>query len=201
VINLARPAGQTSTRKDIITIAQDLFARKGYFATSMEDIRTEMNVSKGTLYYHFSKKEDLFLECVKVASEDWFLEWVEHSKQAETATDKLYLLGEYYASDTKNSLSSTIPEFLGLEHLELNLIKKDVLELIKPEYTVFEQVIEEGIEKKEFREGINKDNSVLILYITLTGLSVAHSVFVEEDDFKANIIFKEAIEYFINGIK
>lgn len=198
---MARPVGQTSTRKDIITVAQDLFAKKGYTATSMDDIRTKMNVSKGTLYYHFKKKEDLFLECVKVASEDWFLEWVEQSKQVKTATDKLYLLGKIYAMDTKNSLSSTIPEFLGAEHFELSAIKKELLDLIKPEYTAFEQVIQEGIENKEFNEGMNKENLVFILYTTLTGLSVAHSVYIEDDNSKVENMFREAIAYFINGIK
>jgi len=76
-----------------------------------------------------------------------------------------------------------------------------VLELIKPEYKVFEQVIDEGIENKEFREGMNKENLVFILYTTLTGLSVVHSLNMEEDDTKAKTMFKEAIEYFINGIK
>ncbi|MBD7937517.1 TetR/AcrR family transcriptional regulator [Cytobacillus sp. Sa5YUA1] len=198
---MARPVGQTSTRKDIITVAQDLFAKKGYTATSMDDIRTKMNVSKGTLYYHFKKKEDLFLECVKVASEDWFLEWAEQSKQVKTATDKLYLLGKIYAMDTKNSLSSTIPEFLGAEHFELSAIKKELLDLIKPEYTAFEQVIQEGIENKEFNEGMNKENLVFILYTTLTGLSVAHSVYIEDDNSKVENMFREAIAYFINGIK
>ncbi|MEK4198064.1 TetR/AcrR family transcriptional regulator [Cytobacillus sp. FSL K6-0265] len=198
---MARPVGQTSTRKDIITVAQDLFAKKGYTATSMDDIRTKMNVSKGTLYYHFKKKEDLFLECVKVAAEDWFLEWAEQSKQVKTATDKLYLLGKIYAMDTKNSLSSTIPEFLGAEHFELSAIKKELLDLIKPEYTAFEQVIQEGIENKEFNEGMNKENLVFILYTTLTGLSVAHSVYIEDDNIKVENMFREAIAYFINGIK
>lgn len=198
---MARPAGQTSTRIDIIAVAQELFAKKGYSATSMDDIRTEMKVSKGTLYYHFSKKEDLFLECVKVASQDWVLEWMEHSKHVETATEKLYLLGESYAADTKNSLSSTIPEFLALEHSEVNSLKRDVLKLMKPEYTVFEQVLEEGIKSKEFREGLNKDNSVFILYSTLEALSVVQSVLTEEDDFDTEVIFKEAIDHFINGIK
>ncbi|MED1606881.1 TetR/AcrR family transcriptional regulator [Cytobacillus kochii] len=198
---MARPLGQTSTRKDIIKVAQDLFAKKGYTATSMDDIRSKMNVSKGTLYYHFKKKEDLFLECVKVGSEDWFLEWAEQSKLVKTATDKLYLLGKIYAMDTKNSLSSTIAEFLGAEHFELRAIKKELLDLIKPEYTAFEQVIQEGIENKEFNEGMNKENLVFILYTTLTGLSVAHSVYIEDDNSKVENMFREAIEYFLNGIK
>lgn len=37
-----------------------LFAEKGYDATSIEDITATVGVAKGTLYYHFSSKEEIF---------------------------------------------------------------------------------------------------------------------------------------------
>ena len=37
-----------------------LFAEKGYDATSIEEITANVGVAKGTLYYHFSSKEEIF---------------------------------------------------------------------------------------------------------------------------------------------
>ena len=37
-----------------------LFAEKGYDATSIEEITSVVGVAKGTLYYHFSSKEEIF---------------------------------------------------------------------------------------------------------------------------------------------
>ena len=37
-----------------------LFAEKGYDATSVDDITQAVGVAKGTLYYHFSSKEEIF---------------------------------------------------------------------------------------------------------------------------------------------
>ena len=37
-----------------------LFAEKGYDATSIEEITATVGVAKGTLYYHFSSKEEIF---------------------------------------------------------------------------------------------------------------------------------------------
>ena len=37
-----------------------LFADKGYDATSIEEITATVGVAKGTLYYHFSRKEEIF---------------------------------------------------------------------------------------------------------------------------------------------
>jgi len=45
------------TRRQILQGARDLFIRRGYNATSMEDIRKHTGVSKGSIYYHFKSKQ------------------------------------------------------------------------------------------------------------------------------------------------
>jgi AcrR family transcriptional regulator len=53
-----------SDRKaDIITAAIELFRTNGFENTSINDIAVRASISKGTLYKHFSDKEDLFFEC------------------------------------------------------------------------------------------------------------------------------------------
>ena len=37
----------------------ELFAKKGYDATSIEEITSVVGIAKGTLYYHFSSKEEI----------------------------------------------------------------------------------------------------------------------------------------------
>ena len=48
------------TKRKIFETAMKLFAKKGYDATSVEDITATVGVAKGTLYYHFSSKEEIF---------------------------------------------------------------------------------------------------------------------------------------------
>ncbi len=54
------PATSTRTRRkddrpaELLQAALELFAEKGYDATSIEDITATVGVAKGTLYYHFS---------------------------------------------------------------------------------------------------------------------------------------------------
>ena len=48
------------TKRKIFEIAMKLFAEKGYEATSIEEITATVGVSKGTLYYLFSSKEEIF---------------------------------------------------------------------------------------------------------------------------------------------
>ena len=46
-------------RKRLVQTALRLFARRGYYHTSIADILRESGCKKGTLYYHFSSKEEL----------------------------------------------------------------------------------------------------------------------------------------------
>lgn len=48
------------TKRKIFETSMKLFAEKGYDATSIEEITSEVGVAKGTLYYHFSSKEEIF---------------------------------------------------------------------------------------------------------------------------------------------
>lgn len=48
------------TKRKIFETSMKLFSEKGYDATSIEEITSVVGVAKGTLYYHFSSKEEIF---------------------------------------------------------------------------------------------------------------------------------------------
>lgn len=54
-----------STREEILKEAGELFARRGYFGVSMQEIANELKITKAALYYHFESKEKLFLEILE----------------------------------------------------------------------------------------------------------------------------------------
>ncbi|MCL2584905.1 MAG: TetR/AcrR family transcriptional regulator [Streptosporangiales bacterium] len=49
-----------ATRKRIVEVATDLFADRGYEATSIEAVLERAGVSRGSLYHHFAGKDRLF---------------------------------------------------------------------------------------------------------------------------------------------
>jgi AcrR family transcriptional regulator len=65
-------AAQTSTRRltgekrrqQLFSVALDLFALRGYRATTMDDIAEAAGVTKPLVYQHFSSKRALYLELV-----------------------------------------------------------------------------------------------------------------------------------------
>lgn len=49
----------------IFQAAIDIFSEKGFDKATMDDIAARANVAKGTIYYHFKSKEELFLFLVE----------------------------------------------------------------------------------------------------------------------------------------
>jgi AcrR family transcriptional regulator len=54
-------ATRAARRDHILRAAQTCFARRGYHATTMEDIAAEAGIAKGAPYVHFAGKEAIFL--------------------------------------------------------------------------------------------------------------------------------------------
>lgn len=60
-----------STRERILDASRQVFARLGYVGTSIEHIVTQCHVSRGTFYYYFKNKEDVFEQLVLALSKAW----------------------------------------------------------------------------------------------------------------------------------
>jgi AcrR family transcriptional regulator len=57
-------------RRQLIAVALELFAHRGYRATTMDDIAEAAGVTKPLLYQHFSSKRALYLELVDSIAQD-----------------------------------------------------------------------------------------------------------------------------------
>jgi AcrR family transcriptional regulator len=55
-----------NTKESILGVANKLFSRFGFHKTSMDEIAKIARKAKGSLYYHFASKEDLFREVVSI---------------------------------------------------------------------------------------------------------------------------------------
>ncbi|MFP4475169.1 MAG: MerR family transcriptional regulator [Desulfatibacillaceae bacterium] len=79
-----KSGSSNQTRDDILAVGRRLFRAKGYKNTRINDITRELNVGKGTFYFYFSDKKELFLECVPMIFTELFSRgWEEIAREKD----------------------------------------------------------------------------------------------------------------------
>ena len=144
------------TKRKIFETSMKLFAEKGYDATSIEDITAEVGVAKGTLYYHFSSKEEIFEflieEGVKLLKNSIEIK----TEKLENSIDKIkaIVLIEIKVLVKYEDFMTIVLSEIWRSGARSLLCKKYVFEYIQ----MIEQIVEEGIKNNEI---INGDKNVI----------------------------------------
>lgn len=64
-------SNRDAKRQAILDTAYRLFRTQGFDATSVSEITAKVGGSKATIYSHFPSKEELFVECMMAAADDY----------------------------------------------------------------------------------------------------------------------------------
>ncbi len=142
----------TSDRKTHIRkIAQKLFRKKGYTATTMREIAEDVGIKAASLYNHFKKKEEILEDiCFDLARQ--FFQAIERVKKMEvSATETLKEAIKAHVIVVVTDLDASAV-FLH----EWRSLDKDNLQEFKAQRKRYEQdfykIIEKGIETGEFKK-------------------------------------------------
>lgn len=92
----AQAAGSAEKRRQILGGAREVFLASGFDGASMGEIARAAGVSKGTLYFYFASKEDLFAAlvsevCRQTAEQSFALDVESDVREALTRTGYLYV--------------------------------------------------------------------------------------------------------------
>ena len=193
-----RQRGSADTRSDILAAALRCFTRRGYNNTTMDAIVAESNLSKGTLYWYFDSKEELFEAALLSIFESFGDDTLSALAPCQTAAEKLRQLGLGAAafSDSIGAYFSLFLEFwVSRPHPdEANRVWYDLLEEYK---VVISSIIQEGIDSGEFRP-VDVESLVWALMAAYDGLA-AYAGFIAEMDLpRISEAFSEAL---LNGLR
>jgi len=164
--------GINKTKDKIVSVADKLFGRFGFQKTSMDEIAKIARKAKGSLYYHFSSKEDLFREVVQkeIAEVKLKLSAVVNNREL-SAEGKLikYLLTRMeslqYATNYHETLNPVeVDYFEFLEDIRLDFDAWERLRLTT--------IIHEGVERGEFLIEIGAEILSEIFIMILKGLEI-----------------------------
>lgn len=150
-------------RQEILIAARELFIKKGYEQTSVNDILKIVNIAKGTFYYYFTSKGEV-LEAI-------ILDIVEEGaiKAENILKDKSIPL----VNRITMAIMAQAPEFEGIDEIkdELHKVENSKLErlylreMLKRMTPILQESVTEGIEQGIFHMEypIESIESVLLL--------------------------------------
>ncbi len=186
------------TRNKILSVANKLFSRFGFHKTSMDEIAKIARKAKGSLYYHFASKEELFKEVV--------------SKEIMNLKDQLDVI----INNTDLSASDKIKKYL-LRRMEIlndaanyhETIKADFFEhfdfiddlreeLDEWEKESLKKLLLQGVETKEFTAIEDMDVLLDVFMMVLRGLEIPF--FLQNNYEKYSPYFEGLMGILIKGL-
>ena len=158
-----KPHKDPGTRKEqILRVACQLFAERGYAATSVRDIAAALNLQGGSLYSHIGSKEELLWEIVDEAARE-FLQRAESAVSGpNTAADRLRRLVRAHVGLVAKDLAAAAC-YLG-EWRHLSEERQENVRARRNQYeSYFRNVIEDGVASGEFSPTESKFAALFLL--------------------------------------
>ena len=190
---------KNNSKNLILDSALDVFVKKGYAETRMEDIVELSGLSKGAIYHHYNSKRDLFLSLIEHWENYSFPNIFNKDLDKNTASDVLRQI----VKDIVNSFKNNKKVFLAeLEFWSLANHDDDVRDKTKQLYIkllkLFKSIISHGIKNNEFKN-IDLEIGSLSIMTSIQGI-IWFSIF-EESKLSAEQYLNEVMEFIIKGLK
>lgn len=160
----------SDTGSSIKSVAIDLFYRQGYFATSISAIARACNIQKASIYYHFASKEELLFSIMRTTMDDLMdhlqgnlagIDGIEERMRAAVHSHVSFHLDH----QKETFIASSELRGLSPEHRSVLVGQRDIYE------SIFQELIQHGIEAKVFSKGDIKILSYAILTLCTAGAS------------------------------
>ena len=137
------------SRENILQAAAHIFQKKGYHATSMQDIADAVDLKKGSLYHHVDSKQDILFALLNEALE-LILERLQFVAEQDIPSEQKVrqAMGAYFSFLAENpSLSSVLLlEYRSLEeeYKKLHIPRRDQVDQL------WQTLISEGSSQGDF---------------------------------------------------
>jgi TetR/AcrR family transcriptional repressor of nem operon len=160
------------TRQKIVATAAVLFNQKGFTGCSMGDIVTASGLEKGTLYGHFSTKEELALLAFDYAWKDTSDKRLRNVETVSNAVDKLILHVDNYVNTPSFPGGCPLLNF-AVDADDGNLaLRTRVRKALKDWEDLLAKIVEDGQSAGEINPEIDPHSVAILVISMLEGATV-----------------------------
>ncbi len=194
-----RPKVEEQRRQEIMDAAIKCFSRKGYDATSMDDITAELPFSKALIYYYFKSKKEILSAILKHTVAMIYRGWEEITAKEEDPYKQFQRMADTAIEYVLNyqTLWRIELEFwghLGREPEVLSTFREMFFTL----RTKVAQIIQKGIARGQFR-ALDADSLAAALVAVFDGLILQIVADPSAMDWKE--VSRTLIDSLLNGIR
>ncbi|CAM3553940.1 MULTISPECIES: TetR/AcrR family transcriptional regulator [Paenibacillus] len=179
----------------ILEKAKMLFIQRGYAATSMDELVKFTGASKGSIYYHFDSKEDLFIQLLAKQNQEWMEAWHEKKAKYGSFEEKLYGIADHMVDDFQNPLTKVAEEFYINQPNDNTLLNK-LLAILQGPRALYLEILEEGADQGIISPEDIEEVSVIFGSL-LDGLS---TTFYERSQEELRMLYRKGVSIFLQGV-
>lgn len=186
-------------RSQLHEAALTCFGEKGYHQTTMDDVAGESGLSKGTLYWYFDSKKDLFLSLCRRVMDEFEAAWRERLADDLSPTDKLLATLALFRREMEDLvplISVMIEAWALMRHDEE--MQHLLEEMYQPYLNIMAGIIREGVDSGE----LHADSPDLTGFVVMTffdGLMLALGTDLLDGDWEEIVDAAEALV--LRGLK
>ena len=181
-------------RNAVLQTAAQLFNERGFHATSLDDIAERLNVSKPTVYYYVESKDQILLECVKIAL-DLMQAGIDEVRAAGgSAIDQLKACMRIYSSVVTQDFGMCVIR-IGEDPLP-DPLKKELRRLKAGIDGQFRRLIAEGVDEGSLAPCDPK----MAAFMLAGALSWIGRWYRPDGDLTPDQIADQGIELLLNGV-
>jgi AcrR family transcriptional regulator len=181
--------------QDILDKAIEMFGKYGLKPVTMDDLASELSVSKKTLYRYVTNKEDLVGRAVRIVFQEVKTKMLAAHEAHENAIDELFHVDDMVCDSVENynhSLQFQLRKYYPEIFSNLNQQRKELM------LGKMKTNINKGIEQGLYRQDLNVEIISLLYYsrmVVLTGEEIDPF-----KDFDLKEVMREILTYHIRGM-
>ncbi len=160
------------TKQFIIEKAAPIFNKKGFAATSMNDILEATGLAKGGVYGNFDSKEEIALMAFEYANQRLVAALADKIRNESTAKDKLIaILNFYHNYSIYPTLEGGCPVLNSALDADFNFpaLKEKAALALNKMLESLEYIINKGITTKEFRKKVDAKAEANLIFSVIEG--------------------------------
>jgi len=162
-------------RNEVLTKAMNLFWKKGYHATSIQDLVDHLGINRGSIYATFIGKDELYQEAVKLYRQQNATALKEFLQQQSSVKEAIKALMYSNLNEAKCDpdkkgcfIVNCTTEYLPTHNESINLVDENRTIFLKT-MTAF---IQSGIDSGELNTSSNAHSLANLVYTFFSGMMV-----------------------------